>query len=173
MPHSPAWVVQTVSKDLGRLVGAVEVRVVPRDGIRGRAAVRVHVHPQDGPGEVAAFIQASKTRSAHGRCVDMTCFAFSDLRAHLSPSISSISSRVIMPSPRMMCSRPSGLKRSWPPRCFLCSSATSINTRTVRVSTWLGFFLWKNLPSKDVYIFTRQASYALYEIGCIRDCDNL
>lgn len=73
MPHSPAWVVQTVGEDLGRLVGAVEVRVVPRDGVRGRAAVRVHVHPQDGAGEVAAFTQAGKRRSAHGRCVDMTC----------------------------------------------------------------------------------------------------
>lgn len=55
--------------------------------------------------------------------------------AYLRPSISSMSSKVIMPSPRKMCSRPSGLKRSWPPRCFLCSSATSISTLTVLVST--------------------------------------
>lgn len=44
-----------MGKDLRWLVGAVEVRVVLGDGIRGRAAVRVHVHPQDGAGEIAAI----------------------------------------------------------------------------------------------------------------------
>lgn len=74
------------------------------------------------------------------------------LEPHLSPSISSMSSRVIIPSPRMMCNRPSGPNSSWPPRCFLCSSATSINTRTVLVSTWFGFFLRKNTkPSRGFF----------------------
>ena len=64
------------------------------------------------------------------------CFVF-----YLNPSISSISSSVIIPSPRMMYRKPSGPKSSCPPRCFLWSSATSRNTLAVRRSTWWGFFL--------------------------------
>ena len=51
---------QAVGKDFRRLVGAVEVRVVPRYGVRGRTAVRVHVHPQNGPGEITAFKQTEE-----------------------------------------------------------------------------------------------------------------
>lgn len=59
-----------MGKDLRRLVGAVEVRVVLRDGIRGRAAVRVHVHPQDGAGEIAANPEDSESPREPGRHFD-------------------------------------------------------------------------------------------------------
>lgn len=81
--------------------------------------------------------------------------------SHLSPSISSMSSRVIMPSPRTICNRPSGLNRSWPPRCFLCSSATSISTRTVLVSTWFGFFLRKHIIISD-FLLLGCKNYSCY-----------
>lgn len=45
--YTPAWVVQPVSEDFRWLVGAVEVRVVPGYGVRGRTDIRVHVHPQN------------------------------------------------------------------------------------------------------------------------------
>lgn len=60
-----------MGKDLRWLVGAVEVRVVLRDGIRGRAAVRVHVHPQDGAGEIAAIPKDSQVHCEHGRSLDI------------------------------------------------------------------------------------------------------
>lgn len=70
-----------MGKDLRRLVGAVEVRVVLRDGIRGRAAVRVHVHPQDGAGEIAAIPEDSESPREPGRRFDL----LRSLRPLLSP----------------------------------------------------------------------------------------
>lgn len=43
-----------MGKDLRGLIGAVEVRVVFRDGVRGSAGVSVHVHPQSGSCEITA-----------------------------------------------------------------------------------------------------------------------
>lgn len=52
-----------MGKDFGRLVGAVEVRVVLRYGIGGRAAVRVHVHPEHGPCEITAFTRRDENNT--------------------------------------------------------------------------------------------------------------
>lgn len=49
---SPAWIVEAVGKHFGGLVGAVEVRVAPGDGIRHVAHVCVHVQPEDRTREV-------------------------------------------------------------------------------------------------------------------------
>lgn len=49
-----------MSKDLRWLVGAVEVRIVLRYGIRGCTAVCVHIYPQDGPCEITAFKKHKK-----------------------------------------------------------------------------------------------------------------
>lgn len=60
-----------MGKDLRWLVGAVEVRVFLGDGIRGRAAVCVHIHPQDGACEIAAIPKDSKSHCEHGRSFDI------------------------------------------------------------------------------------------------------
>ena len=49
-----------MSKYFRWLVGAVEVRVVPRYGVRGCAAVCVHIYPQEGPCEITAFKNTKK-----------------------------------------------------------------------------------------------------------------
>jgi hypothetical protein len=53
---------QAVGEYFRRLVGAVEVRVVPRYCVRRRTAVCVHIHPQNRPGEITAFKQTQKKK---------------------------------------------------------------------------------------------------------------
>lgn len=49
---SPAWIVEAVGKHFRGLVGAVEVRVAPGDGVRHVAHVCVHIQPEDRTCEV-------------------------------------------------------------------------------------------------------------------------
>lgn len=50
---SPAWIMQAVGEHFWGLVGAVEVRVAPGNGIRRVAHVSIHVQPEHGTCEVA------------------------------------------------------------------------------------------------------------------------
>lgn len=65
---SPAWIVEAVGKHFGGLVGAVEVRVAPWDGIRHVAHVRVYVQPQDGTREVTEKLEDNMSAFAFVTC---------------------------------------------------------------------------------------------------------
>jgi hypothetical protein len=54
---SPAWIMEAVGKYFWGLVGAVEVRVTPRYGIRHIAHVGVHVQPQHRACEVTERLE--------------------------------------------------------------------------------------------------------------------
>lgn len=57
LAFSPAWIVEAVRKHFGGLVGAVEVRVAPWDGIRHVAHVCVHVQPEHRACEVTEKLE--------------------------------------------------------------------------------------------------------------------
>lgn len=54
---SPAWIVEAVGKHFRGLVGAVEVRIAPRDGIRHIAHIRVHVQPEHRTCEITEKVE--------------------------------------------------------------------------------------------------------------------
>lgn len=54
---SPAWIVQAMCKHFWGLVGAVEVRVAPRYGIRHVAHIRVYVQPEHRPCEITEKLE--------------------------------------------------------------------------------------------------------------------
>lgn len=157
---------QSMGENFWRLIGAIEVWVVSWNDVGSGTLVRVDIHPQQWSSEVTTELNLSlsrfkkfkecqsqrhptlQTHSYYSNVVGLlwsSIYAINCWQNHLSPSISSMSSRVIIPSPKKICKRPSGPKSSCPPKCFLWSSATSIKTRPVLVSTWLGFFLQRNI----------------------------
>lgn len=60
---SPAWIVEAVGKHFGGLVGAVEVRVAPGDGIWHIAHIRVHVQPEHRTCEITEKVERDVSAS--------------------------------------------------------------------------------------------------------------